>query len=413
MEKIEIMAPAGSYEALAAAINAGTNSVYFGIEHLNMRARAANNFTTDDLRKIVSICQEKNVKTYLTLNTVMYDNDLELMRKICDTAKEVNLTAVIASDIAVMQYANNIGVEVHISTQANVSNFETVKFYSQFADVIVLARELSIEQIKSICEQVKENNVRGPNGNVVGIEIFVHGALCVSISGKCYMSLHTYASSANRGACLQNCRRKYRVIDEETKKELVLDNKYVMSPKDLCTIGFIDKIIDTGITVLKIEGRGRSPDYVYTVVQCYREAVDSYTNRTYNKEKIELWKKRLGSVYNRGFWHGGYYLGKKVGEWSGKYGSQATKEKVYIGIIENYYAKPKVASFLIETGEIKGGDTIIIIGPTTGVVEEKVTSVFVNEKPVDIAKKGDVATVPITTKVRKNDKLYMVRDRTN
>ncbi|HJN58575.1 MAG TPA: U32 family peptidase [Dehalococcoidia bacterium] len=410
MDKMEIMAPAGSYEALQAAINAGANSVYFGIEQLNMRARAANNFTIEDLKKIVEICQNKNVKTYLTLNTIMYDHDINLMKKICDTAKEVGLTAVICSDVAAMSYAHSINLEVHISTQANVSNIETVKFYSQFADVVVLARELTLQQIKRITEQVKEQNIKGPKGELVEIEIFVHGALCVAISGKCYMSLATYNSSANRGACLQNCRRSYKLVDEETGDELVVDNKYIMSPKDLCTIGFIDKILETGVKVLKIEGRGRSPEYVHTVVTVYREAVDSFLNGSYDKDKIAHWITELEKVFNRGFWHGGYYLGKQLGEWSGVYGSKATKEKIYLGRAKNYFTQPKIGEFHLETGEINEGDEIIITGPTTGVIQTTVGSIFVNEKKTDSAVKGQEVTIPIENKIRANDKLFKVID---
>lgn len=412
-ENIEIMAPAGSYESLMAAINAGANSVYFGIEQLNMRARAANNFTIDDLKKIVEICQEKNVRTYLTLNTIMYDHDMNLMRKICDAAKESGLTAVICSDVGAMSYAHSIGLEIHISTQANVSNVETLKFYSQFADVVVLARELTIQQIKRVADQIKEQDIRGPKGELVEIEIFVHGALCVAVSGKCYMSLGTYNSSANRGACLQNCRRSYRVIDEETGDELVLDNKYIMSPKDLCTIGFVDKILEAGVRVLKIEGRGRAPDYVNTVVKSYKEAVESYLDGTYTKEKIDNWIKGLEKVYNRGFWHGGYYLGKKLGEWSGVYGSQATKEKIFLGRARHYFGKIKVGEFQMESGELKIGDEILITGTTTGVIETTVEGIFFEEKDVESVHKGQIFTIKLEDKVRNNDKLYKVVDSKN
>ena len=407
-KQIEIMAPAGSYESLMAAIQAGANSVYFGIEQLNMRARAANNFTTEDLIKIVKICQENDVKTYLTLNTIMYDHDMTLMKKICDTAKEVGVTAAICSDVAAMAYAKEIGLEVHISTQANVSNFETVKFYANFADVVVLARELTIQQITFITQQIEKEQIKGPSGRLLEIELFVHGALCVAVSGKCYMSLATYNSSANRGACLQNCRRTYKVIDEETGAELIIDNKYIMSPKDLCTIGFIDKILDSGVKVLKIEGRGRAPEYVHTVVKCYKEAIESYQAGTYTQDKIELWKDELATVFNRGFWHGGYYLGKQLGEWSGEYGSQATTEKSYLGKVINYFKKAKVGEFKLETGEIRLNDTILITGSTTGVVNSKVESIFVNEQKVISAKKGDLVTSPLLSTIRENDKLFLM-----
>ncbi len=406
--KAEIMAPAGSYEALQAAINAGAQSIYFGIEQLNMRARAANNFTTEDLKKIVAICQEKKVKTYLALNTIMYDHDVTLMREICNTAKEAGVTAVICSDVAALMYARSIGLEVHLSTQTNVTNIEAVKFYAQFADVIVLARELTLQQISSICNEIKKQHILGPKGKPVEIEIFVHGALCVAVSGKCYMSLATYNSSANRGACLQNCRRSYRVIDEETGDELVIDNKYVMSPKDLCTISFIDKILEAGVRVLKIEGRGRAPEYVATTVKVYKEAVDSYYDGTYTTEKIELWTKELETVFNRGFWHGGYYLGKQLGEWSGAPGSKATTEKVYLGKVRNYYQKTKVGEFYLEAGTLKVGEEIYVMGPTTGVVQTKVLELLWNDKTVPAASKGAVVTIPIAEKIRENDQLYKI-----
>ncbi len=407
-ERAEIMAPAGSYEALQAAINAGAQSIYFGIEQLNMRARAADNFTTEDLKKIVAICQEKKVKTYLALNTIMYDHDVTLMQEICNTAKEVGVTAVICSDVAALLYARSIGLEVHLSTQTNVTNIEAVKFYAQFADVIVLARELTLQQIASICTEIKKQNILGPKGKQVEIEIFVHGALCVAISGKCYMSLATYNSSANRGACLQNCRRSYRVIDEETGDELVVDNKYIMSPKDLCTIGFIDKILDAGVRVLKIEGRGRAPEYVATVVRVYKEAVESYYDNTYTPEKIEQWTKELETVFNRGFWHGGYYLGKQLGEWSGAPGSKATTEKVYLGKVRNYYQKTKVGEFYLEAGTLKVGEEIYVMGPTTGVVQTTVRSLLRDDKIVPAATKGAIVTIPVAEKIRENDQLYKI-----
>ncbi len=405
------MAPAGSYEALQAAINAGADSVYFGVEHLNMRARAANNFTLDDLRKITKICRDKNVKSYLTLNTVVYTDEIELIKTICNSAKEAGITAVIAHDLAVINYANSINLPIHISTQANVSNIEAVKFYSKFADTVVLARELTLPQIKEICTKVKEENIKGPNNELIKIEMFIHGALCVSISGKCYMSLAQYNHSANRGDCLQACRRSYKVTDLETGDELNIDNKYVMSPKDLCTIQFIDKIVDAGVSILKIEGRGRQPDYVNTVTKCYREAVDAYYNKTFSLEKAEEWIAQLETVFNRGFWQGGYYLGHKLGEWANAYGSKAKKEKKFLGTVENYFEKPKVAHFNITTGKIKIGDTIIITGPTTGVLKQKVESIKVNEKDAEEAGKGNDITIPIKDKVRANDKLYLEIDK--
>lgn len=339
---------------------------------------------------------------------------MNLMKRIIDTAKEAGITAIIGCDLAALQYASEVGVEIHISTQQNVSNFESVKFFARFADVVVLARELTIQQIKFISDKIKEENVRGPGGELVQIELFAHGALCVAISGKCHMSLQTYNASANRGACLQNCRRKYKVIDEETGVELVLDNKYVMSPKDLCTIGFIDKIVDTGVRVLKLEGRGRSPDYVSTVTRCYKEAVQSYMDGTYTKNKIEAWIKELETVYNRGFWHGGYYLGQELGqmgEWSGSYGSQSTKENIYIGRGEKFFKKTNIGEFKMETGEVSVGDEVIVNGPTTGSLRFKVESIYVDEKAVDTAKKGDMLTMPVPERIRQNDKFFVVSSR--
>ncbi|MAH06637.1 collagenase-like protease [Candidatus Pacearchaeota archaeon] len=409
--QIEIMAPAGSYESLEAGIKAGCDSVYFGIEQLNMRARASNNFTLTDLRRIVERCNKDNVKTYLTLNTILYDHDINLMKKICDAAKESEVSAVIASDVAVISYANLIGLEVHISTQVNVSNIETVRFYSKFADVIVLARELTLQQIKDICEDIKREEIKGPSGELVRIEIFAHGALCVAISGKCYMSLATENASANRGACLQNCRKAYRVIDEESGEELKVDNKYIMSPKDLCTIGFLDKLLDSGICVLKLEGRGRSVDYVHTVTKTYREGVDSVFDGSYNSEKIEKWIKDLESVYNRGFWHGGYYLGKKLGEWSGVYGSKSSKEKRLIGVCKHYYPKTEIGEFLLTSGKIEIGDEIIVTGKSTGILKQKIEGMYVDEKPANGAEKGDVVTMKVSERVRENDKLFILVDK--
>ncbi len=406
--EVEIMAPAGSYASLQAAINAGAQSVYFGVEKLNMRARAANNFTLKDLPKIAKICRRKRVKTYLALNTIMYDSDLALMREICRAAKKSGITAVICSDIAAINYARSRGLSVHLSTQTNVSNLEAVKFYAQYADVVVLARELTLPQIAFICSEIKKQQVKGPSGELVKIEIFVHGALCVAISGKCYMSLALYNSSANRGACLQACRRAYRLIDEETSDELVVKNKFIMSPKDLCTISFLDKILEAGVSVLKIEGRGRAPEYVHTTVKAYREAVKSYFAGTYFSEKIKGWNAELEKVFNRGFWQGGYYLGKKLGEWSGAYGSKAATEKVYAGKVLNYYQKNKIGEFLLEAGSIRCGDELYIIGPTTGVVQAKAASLMLNDKTVPTAAKGEIITIPLNQKIRKNDRWYKV-----
>jgi putative protease len=407
MANVEIMSPAGSFEALRAAIKAKADSVYFGVGKLNMRAKSAN-FRLSDLEKVSAICKKNKVKTYLALNTLMYDKDIALMKKICDKAKKANITAVIVSDISAMIYASSIGVEVHTSVQMNVSNMEAVKFFSKYSDVIVLARELNLRQIDDIIKRIKKESVKGPSGKLVKIELFCHGALCVAISGKCHMSLATHNSPANRGTCLQNCRRAYRVIDEDTGKELVIDNKYVMSPKDMCTIGFLDKIIRAGVSILKIEGRARSAEYVYEVTRAYKEAVESINARSYTKKKIDVWTKNLEGVYNRGFWHGGYYLGNKLEEWSGAYGSKATTEKKYIGRILNYFSKVKVAEIILEAGKLKQSDNVLITGPTTGVVQMQVGEILKDDKKVTMCKKKDDITFKVPEKVRKNDKVYMV-----
>ncbi|MCB0650304.1 MAG: U32 family peptidase [Saprospiraceae bacterium] len=406
IDKIELMAPAGSFEALQAAIDNGADSVYFGIEQLNMRARSSINFTLEDLKEIAQRCNEKNVRTYITLNTIIYDHDLSMVKKIIDTAKEAGITAVIASDQGVIGYARSKGVEVHLSTQLNITNVETLKFYSLFADVAVLSRELSLRQIKTICDAVKREEVRGPSGNLMEIEIFGHGALCMAVSGKCYLSLHSNNSSANRGACVQNCRRKYTVIDEEGI-ELEIDNEYIMSPKDLCTLDFLPQVIETGINVLKIEGRGRAPEYVATVIKAYREAIDAVYDGTYSQEKSDEWMKQLETVYNRGFW-GGYYLGQKLGEWSGEPGSKATQKKVYLGKGIHYYPQPKVGHFRIEAHQLKAGDKILITGPTTGVIEMEVDELWVDEKIVAEAAKGADVTFNIEKVIRPSDKLYKI-----
>ncbi len=411
MSKVEVMAPVGNFESLAAAIKSGADSVYFGVGKLNMRARAALNFTIDDLEKVVGICKENNVKSYLTVNTVLYDNDLDYMKSICDKAKEMGITAVIVTDMAAIEYARSIGLEVHMSTQTNISNIEAVKFFSKFADVVVLARELKLEQIKNIFYEIEKQDVRGPKGELVKIEIFVHGALCVAISGKCYMSLAQYNHSANRGDCLQACRRKYIVTDEETGDELKIENNYVMSPKDLCTINFIDKIIDSGTSVLKIEGRGRSADYVYSVVKCYKEAVESYFDGSYNEDKIAHWIRELKKVFNRGFWYGGYYLGEELGEWSGSYGSQAIHEKHFVGIVKHYFPKAGIGEFVLQKEEIKVGEEFLIIGSKTGVVKGKVKSIFVDDSDSSKAVKGENFTMPVGERVREGDKLYVLKEK--
>lgn len=402
---MELMAPAGSFEALMAAIQGGADSVYFGIEQLNMRARASMNFTLEDLAEIASICKEYNIKSYITLNTIVYDHDLSMVKNIINQAREHGITAVIAADQAVIAYARQVGVEVHISTQVNVTNVETVRFYSLFADVMVLARELSLKQMKHIVEQVKKENITGPSGKLVEIEVFAHGALCMAVSGKCYLSLHTYNASANRGACIQNCRRTYTVKDKEDGFEFDIDNEYIMSPKDLCTIDIMDQLLDTGVSVLKIEGRGRAPEYVKTVISCYREAIDSVFEKTYSKEKVEKWMKRLETVYNRGFWNG-YYLGQKLGEWSDVHGSRATQKKVHIGKGVHYFTNLGVGTFKVESHQLKVGDKILITGKTTGVLESEVQEIQVDGKPVPKAKKGETIALKTGERIRPSDKLY-------
>jgi putative protease len=399
------MAPAGNFAALTAAGKAGADSVYFGVEQLNMRARATMNFTVDDLDKVVELCKEYDMRSYITLNTIIYDHDLSLAKKIIETAKNAGITAIIAADQAVIGYAHSIGFEVHISTQANITNVETVKFYSLFSDTMVLSRELSMKQMKNICDTIEREQIKGPNGNLVEIEVFAHGALCVAVSGKCYMSLHTHNASANRGACIQNCRRAYTVIDKETGYELEVDNEYIMSPKDLCTVDFLDSLIETGVTVLKVEGRGKAPEYVKTVIETYRAAIDAVQDGTYSQEKIEGYMEQLSSVYNRGFW-GGYYLGQKLGEFSSEPGSLASQKKVYIGKGMHYYPKVKVGEFKMDSHSLKKGDKILIIGPTTGVVEHVVEGMRKDDKEVEEVRKGDEFTISIDETIRSSDRLY-------
>lgn len=406
---IELMSPAGSYEALMAAIHAGCNSVYFGVEQLNMRARSANNFTLEDLKNIANICKEHNVKSYLTLNTVLYDHDINLMKSIVNTAKESGITAIIAADHAVMNYAKKIGMELHVSTQANISNIDTIEFYANYADVVVLARELSLMQVAEITREIKRRDIKGPKGNLIEIEIFAHGALCMAVSGKCYLSLHSHFASANRGACIQNCRRNYIVTDKEDGIEFEIDNEYIMSAKDLCTIGFIDQILDAGVIVLKIEGRGRAADYVHTVTKCYREAIDSYYEGTYTQEKVEVWMKQLETVFNRGFWDG-YYLGKKMGEWHNENGSKSTKRKIYVAKGEHYFDKAQIGQFTLEAQYLSVGDDIMITGPTTGYLEGKVTELRVGAKSVERVNRGESFTMPFAEKIRASDKLYKLVD---
>ncbi len=403
------MAPVGSFESLHAAIQGGADSVYFGVERLNMRSRSSQNFTLADLKEIVKIAKDHQIKTYLTLNIVMYDHELSRMREIVDAAQASGIDAIVASDPAVIDYVLKQGMSLHLSTQANVSNIESLRFYARFADVVVLARELTLEQIQNISEAINAEQIKGPSGELIRIEIFVHGALCMAISGKCYLSLHQADHSANRGECLQICRRAYIVQDKESGAELEVDHEYIMSPKDLMTICFLDKILDAGVTVLKIEGRARSPEYVKTVSQCYSEAVDSIIDGSFTAAKIEDWRNRLKTVFNRGFWDG-YYLGQRLGEWSEKYGSRATRRRVYLGKGVNYFRKPKVAEFILETGSLTSGDRILVTGPTTGLIESVVEEIWVNDKPVQQAVKGDRITIPLATAIRPSDKLYKLLD---
>lgn len=401
----EIMAPVGSRESLAAAIQAGADSIYFGIEKLNMRAHSASTFTIDDLREIAATCNEHGIKTYLTVNTIIYNEDIPLMHEIVDAAKEAGISAVIASDVAVMTYCNKVGQEVHLSTQLNISNVEALKFYAQFADVVVLARELNMSQVAEVHRLAEEQNICGPSGQPVRIEMFCHGALCMAISGKCYLSLDNANRSANRGECIQLCRRSYTVTDNETGTQLEIDNKYVMSPKDLKTVRFIDKMMKSGVRVFKIEGRARGPEYVYTVVKCYKEAIQSVIDGTFTEEKKDQWDERLATVFNRGFWDG-YYLGQKLGEWNKNYGSCATEKKVYVGKGVKYFSKLGVEEFAIEAADFKKGDKLLITGPTTGVIYMNADEIRYDLEPVEEARKGQRVSMPVPAKVRPSDKLF-------
>jgi len=404
----EIMAPVGSRESLAAAIQAGANSIYFGIGQLNMRSHSANKFTIDDLREIALTCSEHGIKTYLTVNTIIYGEDMMAMRQIIDAAKEAEITAVIASDVAVMSYCNKLGVEVHLSTQLNISNIEALRFYAQFADVVVLARELNMDQVAEIYRQIVDENICGPKGEQIRIEMFCHGALCMAISGKCYMSLDKTGRSANRGECMQMCRRSYTLTDTDTGEQLEVDNKYIMSPKDLKTIRFIDRMMKSGVRVFKIEGRARGPEYVYTVITCYKEAIQSVIDNTFTEEKKDDWDERLSRVFNRGFWDG-YYQGQTLGEWNKHYGSLATEKKVYCGKGMKYFSKLGVAEFLIEANELHLGDKLLITGPTTGVMYVTADEIRFDLTPVEIAKKGWRVSIPVPDKVRPSDKLYILK----
>lgn len=407
MNRVTITAPVGSWESLTAAINAGADSVYFGVGTLNMRARSTVNFSLRDLVRISRICKKNGIDSYLTLNTVIYDAEVKEVRKIVDSAKKNGITAIIASDPAVIRYAASTGMPVHMSTQANISNLQSVKFWSPYADVMVTARELDLEQVAAITRKIRMEKVTGPSGNLVRIEVFAHGALCMAISGKCYLSLDHYNASANRGACYQLCRRPYRVTDSDGETELLVDNAYILSPKDLCTIGFLDQIIHAGVSVLKIEGRGRSPEYVHTVVRCYREAVDAVLSGTYTQSGVKEWMKQLEQVYNRGFWDG-YYLGRKMGEWATQHGSVATRQKEYVGKVTNYFKKLKVAEIRMESGKLAPGDLVYIQGPTTGSFEMKISEIRVNLQAVKKTSKGEDCSIPVGTMLRRADKVYKI-----
>ena len=409
-EDFELLAPAGAYESLTAAGQGGADAIYFGIEQLNMRARSSANFTTEDLPQIVSRAREFGMKAYITVNTVVYNHELLQMRKIVDLAVKHGVDAVIASDQSVLQYCQSAGMRVHLSTQLNISNIETLKFYSNFADVAVLARELKLEQVREMSGAIEMEGITGPSGRPVQLEMFVHGALCMAISGKCYLSLHEHNQSANRGNCYQVCRRGYTVTDKEREVELDIDNEYIMSPKDLKTIHFLNKVLDAGVSILKIEGRARSAEYVRTVVSCYNEAIHAYVDGSFTREKIEAWDKRLATVFNRGFWDG-YYLGQRLGEWSEEYGSRATLKKVYTGKVTNYFSRIGVAEVLIETGELQLGDTLVIIGPTTGAIETEIKELRVNEINCETAKKGERCSLPLEQAIRRSDKVYKLVSR--
>lgn len=407
IQEFEIMAPVGSRESLAAAIQAGADSVYFGIGQLNMRSHSANHFTIEDLKEIAETCKARGIKTYLTVNTVIYGEDLSVMREIIDAAKQADITAAIVSDVAVMVYCRQVGLEVHLSTQLNISNIEALKFYAQFADVAVLARELNMNQVAEIYRQIQEQDVRGPRGELVRIEMFCHGAFCMAVSGKCYMSLHDANRSANRGECVQICRRSYTVTDNETGNQLEIDNKYIMSPKDLKTIRFIDKMMKAGVRVFKIEGRARGPEYVHEVVTCYKEAISSVIEGTYTEKKKDAWDERLKTVFNRGFWDG-YYQGQKMGEWTRNYGNKATERKVLVGKVIKYFSKLGVAEIAVEASEIALNEKMLITGTTTGVMKFTSSEIRYDLKPVDRAEKGWRVSLPVPDKVRPNDKVYKI-----
>ena len=404
---IELLAPAGSFESLQAAINAGADAVYFGVEQLNMRTISSNAFTLEDIKEISTLCKKNKIKAYITLNTVVYEHDIQLLKQILKEVKKHKIDAVIAADFAVIDQCAQMKIPLHMSTQANISNIQAVQFFARFADVMVLARELTLKQVEKIHKEIVRKKITGPSGSLVQLEIFIHGALCMAVSGKCYLSLHSHNSSANRGACVQNCRRSYTVIDNETNQELLIDNEYIMSPKDLCTIDILDQVLQSGVEVLKIEGRGKSADYVYTTTKCYREAIDAIENKTYSPEKVIAWKGEMEKVYNRGFWEG-YYLGRKLGEWTPNPGSAATEKKIYVAKGSKYFPKIKVGEFTVQSGTIHQGDTIMIIGKNHGMIKERLERLIVNGERSKTAKKGDKITLPVETKVLPGDKFYKI-----
>ncbi len=406
-EKVELLAPAGSFDSLQAAIIAGADAIYFGVEQLNMRTRSAQSFHISDIKTISTLCKKAGLKAYITLNTVMYEHDMQLLKAVLKEVKKQKIDAVIAADYAVIDFCSQMDIPLHISTQANISNVESVKFFSKYADVMVLARELTLKQVAEISNEIQRKKIKGPSGKLVKLEMFVHGALCMAVSGKCYMSLHTQNASANRGACVQNCRRPYTVTDTETGEQLELDNEYIMSPKDLCTIDILDQLLESGVDVLKIEGRTKGADYVQVVTRCYREALVAIQEGTYTPEKAQAWKEDMMKVYNRGFWEG-YYLGRKLGEWTPQPGSAATEKKVYIGKGSKYYPKISIGEFILESGNLKIGDTLMVTGPKCGMVKEKIETLVVNGEPAQEALKGDKITMKFNTKVTPSDKMYKI-----
>ncbi|MBI2729547.1 MAG: U32 family peptidase [Sphingobacteriales bacterium] len=410
--KVELLAPAGSFESLQAAIQAGADAVYFGVEQLNMRTCSARSFSIGDIKEISTVCKAHGIKAYITLNTVMYEHDMQLLKTILKEVKEQGIDAVIASDFSVIEYCHQLNIPLHISTQANISNIESVQFFSRFADVIVLARELTLKQVAHITNEIKRKKITGPSDELIKIELFVHGALCMAISGKCYLSLHSHNSPANRGACVQNCRRKYIVTDAETNEKLLIDNEYIMSPKDLCTIDILDQLLESGVDVLKIEGRSKGADYVFTVTKCYREAVQAVNEGTFSAHKVEKWKEGLAKVYNRGFWQG-FYLGRKLGEWATRPGSSASEKKIYIGKGIKYYPKIQVGEFVIESGSVKAGDTLMVTGKVFGMAKEKMETLTVNGIKGNSAVKGDKITFPFNKKITAQDKLYKIAETVN